>query len=53
MQWNHLPMPGGLYDQHPELLDRFMYIFQERNKEERKKNAQREAEMKRKSGRRG
>jgi hypothetical protein len=27
MKWNHLPEPGGLYAQDPELLEGFMYIF--------------------------
>jgi hypothetical protein len=27
MKWNHLPEAGGLYDQHPDLLDGFQYIF--------------------------
>lgn len=27
MEWTHLPNAGGLYDQDPILLDRFMYIF--------------------------
>lgn len=29
-------MPGGLYDQHPDILDRFLYILGKQN-EERKR----------------
>lgn len=32
MKWNHLPTEGGLFDQDPELLERFQYIFAEQNK---------------------
>lgn len=43
MKWSHLPSAGGLYDQRAGLIDRFHYIFQERNKyeeqEEKKKKA--------------
>jgi hypothetical protein len=39
MQWNHLPVAGGLYDQHPEMLDRFTYIFQEQGKARERKEA--------------
>lgn len=27
MEWTHLPVAGGLYDQHPKLLDDWMVIF--------------------------
>lgn len=26
MKWNHLPIAGGIYDQHPKMLDDFMAI---------------------------
>lgn len=47
MKWAHLPVAGGLYDQHPKLLDDFMYIFskqsewdeQERKREKRKQES--------------
>ena len=32
MKWAHLPVAGGIYDQHPELMDDFMYIFGEQAK---------------------
>lgn len=31
MKWNHLPEPGGLYAQHPDLLEDFFYIFRMRS----------------------
>lgn len=49
MKWNHLPVMGGLYDQDPQLLDQFMYIFMCRNKEQERK--QKAEERKAKSGR--
>ena len=27
MKWAHLPVAGGLYDQHPKLLDEWMMII--------------------------
>lgn len=45
MKWNHLPMDGGLYDQSPDLIDRFYYIFAERSKEEARKSQERERQM--------
>ena len=27
MNWSHLPVAGGLYEQHPDLLDGFQIIF--------------------------
>jgi len=39
MNWNHLPMDGGLFRQHPVLLERFFYIFQERAKVEEQERA--------------
>lgn len=37
MKWAHLPNSGGLYDQDPDLLDKFEFIFSkiaEQEKEE-------------------
>lgn len=39
MKWNHLPVAGGLYDQHPMLLDSFAVIFSIRSEHERKEQA--------------
>lgn len=52
MKWAHLPMAGGLYDQHPQLLEEFSIIFAARAaKEERERKAEkRKAEMKSQSG---
>lgn len=44
MKWAHLPVAGGIYDQHPDMMDQFMYIFrkkaeweeQERKRDKRK-----------------
>ena len=47
MKWNHLPNGGGLYEQDPDLLDGFLYIFGVRSEYEEKKNAERESEAKR------
>ena len=42
MNWAQLPVDGGLYSQHPELLDKFVFIFEEQarhEKDEREKEA--------------
>jgi hypothetical protein len=49
MKWAHLPVAGGIYEQHPQLLARWQYIFgrraeqqeKERREQERKSQAQR------------
>jgi len=43
MKWAHLPMAGGLFDQKPELLDRFMYIFAAVNEEQKRRDAEEKA----------
>ena len=48
MKWNHLPVEGGLYDQHPDLLDGFMVIFAERSQHEAE-----EAEREKQNSKRG
>jgi hypothetical protein len=44
LKWNHLPNEGGIYDQHPDLLDQWQVVWQERAKyeseQERKSKAQ-------------
>lgn len=45
MNWAVLPNAGGLYDQHPQLLDDWLYIFQEQHAEEDRKSAKHKAEM--------
>lgn len=37
MKWSHLPVAGGLYDQHPKLLDEWRIIFQIRAEIEAKR----------------
>jgi hypothetical protein len=43
MKWNHLPERGGLYQQNPEILDRFYYIFAEKAKAEAAEAKRRES----------
>lgn len=45
MKWAHLPEPGGLYAQDPELLIHFQIIFGELAKEDAKREAQRKNEQ--------
>jgi hypothetical protein len=47
MKWAHLPVAGGLYDQHPDLLEAFKTIFAMRAEHERVEQARREREAKR------
>ena len=46
LKWAHLPAAGGLYDQHPKLLDHWRYIFHERNRVESEKQEKEERERK-------
>ena len=48
MKWNHLPEPGGLYAQHPDLLEGFMYIFSERGRHEAAEREKEKREQERK-----
>lgn len=41
MKWSHLPVAGGLYDQDPDLLDKFEFIFGELDAEEARKEEER------------
>jgi hypothetical protein len=47
MKWAHLPVAGGLYDQHPDLLDGFRYMFSVRAEKEEAERKKQEAESKR------
>lgn len=49
MKWNHLPNAGGLYDQHPELLEKFLFIFQSRQEYQAEEEKRQEDERKRNS----
>jgi len=45
MKWNHLPGPGAIYDQHPDLMDRFYYIFAMKSQVEAEEQKKRDREM--------
>jgi hypothetical protein len=49
MRWNHLPLPGGLYAQHPKLIDQFKILFQKRAEHEEKKRKEDESKRKQES----
>jgi hypothetical protein len=51
MNWSHLPVAGGLYDQHPDLLDAWRYIFGVRAEHEKLEQERRERESKRSTSR--
>lgn len=44
MNFAVLPVAGGLYDQHPDLLDEWMVIFQAKAQHERQEQAKRKRE---------
>ena len=48
MKWAHLPVAGGLYDQHPRFIDDMMMLFQIDQKVQKAEHdkQQREAERK-------
>lgn len=46
MKWAHLPVAGGLYDQHPQLLEELTFIFGERAKYQEKKRKEDERKNK-------
>jgi len=50
MKWSHLPVAGGLYDQHPDLLDAFRIIFGIRARHDEEQRQKEEAERKRMMG---
>jgi hypothetical protein len=52
MQWNHLPVAGGMMDQNPQVLEMFEYMFTEQQKAEERKQKKKDAEMKRNSSKR-
>jgi hypothetical protein len=47
MKWNHLPVAGGIYNQDPDLLLKFDYIFRKRAEQEEREQTRREREQKR------
>ena len=46
MEWNHLPEPGGLYQQNPEFLDRVYYIMSEKSKWDEQERRKKDRESK-------
>lgn len=50
MNFNHLPVPGGLYDQHPDLLDAWETIFRIKSQEEKKRQDKQMNDVKAKRG---
>lgn len=43
MKWNHLPVAGGIYDQHPELLRQWQIIWEEKANHDSKQNKEKES----------
>lgn len=50
MNFNHLPVHGGLYDQDPRLLDDWSLILQAKAREARNKQKKTEAQVKKARG---
>lgn len=53
MEWTALPVAGGLYDQHPQLVDEWLHIFARRGAHEERKRKEQEQKQKRDSASRG
>lgn len=52
MKWAHLPVSGGLYDQHPQIIDDFYTIMGLEAKAERRRAEEQRRQSKSKKGRR-
>lgn len=50
MKWTHLPVGGGLYDQHPKLLDDWLIIMDLDNKAQDRKMKEQERKSRVSSG---
>lgn len=52
MKWSHLPVAGGLYDQHPKLLEEWGHIFAAKAKKEERdrREEKRKSEAQKRSG---
>lgn len=50
-KWAHLPVAGGIYDQHPLLIDEWGVLFEMQADHDRAQNNRREQEMKQKTPR--
>lgn len=38
-EFKHLPVAGGIYDQHPVLLQKFLYIMEQQRQQEKREEA--------------
>jgi len=57
MDWNHLPVAGGIYDQHPQLIREWDTIFHikakiDQKEQEKREQKQRSQQAKARQGRR-
>lgn len=43
--FNHLPVAGGWYDQHPELVRQWLIIFEFKDREEKRQGALRKRQQ--------
>ena len=50
MSWAHLPVEGGIYDQHPKFMDDMLFLMNEDAKAEKRRHDESQRKMKR-SGR--
>ena len=50
MRWNHLPVAGGVYDQHPQLIDQWLYIFDKKNERDKAEAEKQKTMAARKAG---
>lgn len=41
MEWSHLPVAGGIYDQDPELLEKFRILWHEKAQHDKREEAKR------------
>jgi hypothetical protein len=47
MEWKHLPVAGGIYDQHPDFVEGMMMLMEERGRHQEEEAKRKEAESKR------
>lgn len=50
MKWAHLPVPGGIYDQHPQLFAEWAIIFHAQDEEEKRERERQDAKNRRPKG---
>lgn len=46
MQWSHLPVAGGIYDQSPKLIDEWAVLFNIQAEVEKEREKKQKAEAK-------